>query len=132
VREFKTAAKRHEVFEGAEPIAFTLDGEEYTAYPPSPGQLALMLASQADSRDESENVAGIIDFFDGLLDDEGRDAIRRRLLDRDDPFDFDMVRDIIEGLFEEWSARPTKSPSASRTSQRSGGARSTAKRRSTE
>jgi hypothetical protein len=132
VREFKTAGRRAAtVIEDAEPIEFKVDGDVFTAYPPTAGQMAMMLAAQADSRDVPENVAGVIDFFDGLLDDEGRDTFRRRLLDRDDPFDFDMVNEIMEGLMEEWSARPTKSPSVSATSQRSGGPRSTAKRRST-
>jgi hypothetical protein len=132
LREFKTAGARSKpVIEDAEPITFKVDGDEFTAYPPTAGQMAMMLAAQAESRDVPENVAGVIDFFDGLLDEDGRDTFRRRLLDRDDPFDFDMVNEIMEGLMEEWSARPTKSPSVSATSQRSAGSRSTAKRRST-
>lgn len=132
MREFKTAGRRVQpAIEGAEPITFKIDGDEFTAYPPSAGQMAIMLASQADSRDVTENVAGVIDFLDGLLDDDAKEVFRRRLLDRDDPFDFDMVNEIMEGLMEEWSARPTKSPSVSATSQRSAGSRSTAKRRTT-
>jgi hypothetical protein len=129
VREFKTAGRRSKpAFEDAEPIEFKVDDDVFVAYPPSAGQMALMLAAQADSRDAAESVAGIIDFFDGMLEEDARETFRRRLMDRDDPFDFDMVNDIMEGLIEEWSARPTKSPSVSATSRGSGGPRSTAKR----
>jgi hypothetical protein len=129
-REFKTAARKTKptVFDDAEPLTFSIDGEEFTAYPPSAGQMAMLIAAQADSRDASESIAAIIDFLDGILDEDAQAMYRRRLLDREDPFDFDTVNDIVEGLVEEWSARPTKSPSASSSSRRSAGSRSTAKR----
>lgn len=129
MREFSTAGRRSEpAFPDALPIEFKVDGDVFMAYPPTAGAMAIMLAAQADSRDASESIAGIIDFFDGMLDEEAQVVFRRRLLDRDDPFDFDMVNEIMEGLIEEWSARPTKSPSASASSRADGGPRSTAKR----
>jgi hypothetical protein len=132
LREFTTAARRAApaAFDGAKPITFTIDGDEFTAHPPTPGQMALLVSAQAEGRDITTSMAAIIDFIDGLLDDDGREMYRRRLLDRDDPFDFDTVNDIMEGLMEEWSARPTKSPSDYASSPKSGGSRSTAKRRS--
>ncbi len=132
MREFKTAARRAapSAIEGAEPIEFSIDGDVFTAYPPSSGQLAMMIAAQADSREVAESVAAVIDFLDGILDEDAQETFRRRLLDREDPFDFDTVNEIVEGLIEEWSARPTKSPSASSSSRKSAGSRSTAKPRS--
>jgi hypothetical protein len=132
LREFKTAARKAPptAFENAEPIEFSIDGETFTAYPPSAGQLAMLTAAQADSRDVTESMAAIIDFLDGMLDEDAQAMYRRRLLDRDDPFDFDTVNDIVEGLIEEWSARPTKSPSVSSPSRKSAGSRSTARPRS--
>jgi hypothetical protein len=131
--EFKTAARRSapSALEGAKPIQFTIDGDEFTAYPPTPGQMAMLVAAQADSREVPESIAAVIDFLDGLFDDEAKDMYRKRLLDRDDPFDFDTVNEIVEGLLEEWSARPTKSPSDYASSRKSAGSKSTAKRRST-
>jgi len=132
VREFTTAARRSapSVIDGAEPIEFKVDGETYTAYPPSPGQLALLIAAQAKNREPEESIAAVIDFLDGILDEDAQAMFRRRLLDRNDPFDFDNVEQIMEGLIEEWSARPTSPPSASASSQANGGRKSTAKRRS--
>lgn len=131
-RAFTTSAKVAEsAFDGAMPITFTVDGDEFTAYPPTTGQFALLLAAQAETRDVSESMAGIIDFFNGMLDEDGQDTFRTRILDRDDPFDFDMVNDIMAGLIEEWTARPTPPPSVSASSRTSGGKRSTARPRST-
>lgn len=133
MREFKTAARKSAptFIEDAQPIEFAIDGETFTAYPPSPGQMAMLIAAQADSRDVSESMAAIIDFLDGILDEDAQAMYRKRLMDRNDPFDFDTVNDIVEGLVEEWSARPTKSPSVSSSSRRTAGSRSTAKRPST-
>lgn len=131
-RAFVTSAKAAvPAFEGAVPITFTIDGDEFVAYPPTPGQFALLLAAQADSRDVAESMAGIIDFLNGMLDEDGQTVFRERLLDRDDPFDFDMVNEIVAGLIEEWTARPTPPPSASASSRTSGGRKSTARPRST-
>ena len=105
MREFSTAGRKApEAFENAAPIEFTIDGEEFTAYPPTPGQVAMLMVAQA--------------------------MFRRRLMDRDDPFDFYMVEEIVEGLIEEWSDRPTQPSSASSSSRPTGGTRSTAKPRS--
>jgi len=133
MRSFTTAGKQtsEETFEGAEPLKFVLDDSEYIAYPPTPAQFAVFMSSQAESRESQDHVAGVIDFFDGLLEEEARRTFRRRLLDRDDPFDFDMVQEIMEWLVEEWAARPTKPSSDSPSSRTTTGPRSTAKRRST-
>ena len=130
MREFSTAARRSAplALEGSEPIEFTVDGDKYTAYPPTPGQFMLLMSAQAKGRDEVESVASIIDFLDGILDENAQADFRRRLMDRDDPFDFDTVTQIMEGLIEEWSARPTQSPSASSSSPANGGRKSTARR----
>ena len=126
MKEFTTAARRSApaAIDGSEPIQFTVDGEEFTAYPPTPGQFMMLMSAQAKGRDEVESVASIIDFLDGILDDNAQAMFRRRLLDRNDPFDFDTITTIMEGLIEEWSARPTKSPSGSTRSRSPGGQKS--------
>jgi hypothetical protein len=131
VRDFSTAGQGNKsAFDGAQPIEFKIDDDEFIAYPPTPGQAALFMAAQAKNRDVADSVAGVIDFFDGLLDEDGQALFHQRLLDRDDSLDFDIVSEIIEALFEEWSARPTQPSSASTSSRKSAGSRSTAKPRS--
>jgi hypothetical protein len=129
--EFVTAARQHpeSAIADAEPITFTVDGEEFTAHPPTPGQLALIMAAQT-SRSMTERIAAIIDFMDCLLDESGQERFRDRLMDRDDPFDVEQVQEVISGLMEEWTARPTQRSSDSSSSQASTGRSSTVKRRS--
>lgn len=117
------------VIDGAEPITFTVDGEEFTAYPPTPAQYAYHVREQA-SGDPSRQIAGIINFLDMLLDEQGRKRFEERLLDRDDDFDLDEVSEVIQGLVEEWSSRPTSKASGSSSSPNGGGRTSTGKRRS--
>lgn len=133
MKEFVTAGRRskNSVFDNAEPVTFKVDDDEFTAYPPTEGQMALMMAAQANNRETSDHVAGVIDFFDGLLDEETQKIFRERLMDRDDPFDFDLVQEIMESLIEEWSGRPTQSPRGSTPSRPTTGRKSTARQRST-
>ena len=133
MKSFSTAGKNaaESDIEGAEPITFIVDGSEFTAYPPTSGQFALMLSAQASHRGIADKVAAMIDFFDGMLEEEDQQVFRRRLLDRRDPMDFDMVEEIMEYLIEEWSARPTQPPHESSSSPPATGRKSTAKRPST-
>ena len=132
MKAFSTAGKHtsDDGFEGAEPLQFEVDGISFTAYPPTSAQFALFMASQASNRTMADQLAAVIDFFDGMLEEESQRLFRDRLLDRDDPFDFVMVQDIMEWLIEEWSANPTQSQPDSVSSPPTTGRRSTAKRHS--
>lgn len=122
-------APRRSIIDGAEPITFTVDDDEFTALPPTPEQFAWHIREQ-NHKDLSRRVASIINFLDGLLVDDSKERFNERLLDPDDPMDMEMVSDIIAGLIEAWSANPTESPSGSSSSRKSTGGNSTAKRRS--
>lgn len=126
-----TNRKADESFEGAEPIVFQIDDDQFTASPPTSTQFALLLAVQSERKDVSDKMAGLIDFVDGLLSLEDRRTFRRRLLDRDDRLDLELVEEILEDLIEEWAERPTEASSASISSRRRTGPSSTAKQRST-
>jgi hypothetical protein len=131
MREFKSAAESQTLEElGTEPISFKIDEDEFTAYPPTPAQFALFMASQGSNTEPTDQIAGVIDFFNGLLPDDQRMLFRRRLLDRDDPLGLEMIMDVVAWLSEEWSARPTESPSDSTPQRQRTGTRSTAKRSS--
>ena len=115
--------------DGAEPIEFDLDGESFTAYPPTPEQFAFHVREQSH-RDATRRISSVINFLDGLLDAHGRERFEERLLDRDDPFGLDDVNTIIGGLIEEWTANPTEPPLSSAPSPPTTGKKSTAKQRS--
>lgn len=134
MREFTTAAK--EPIED-EVIVFTVrrnpsadpeyvpEIKELKAFRPSDGQLAVLMASFGKGSDEVETVAGPLNFFDSILDDDGRRYILDRMLDPKDPFGPGECSQIMEGLIEEWSGRPTQPPSGSTSSQPNGGQNST-------
>jgi hypothetical protein len=155
VREFSTAARVAVVRdEGDRPLPVTIkvDDREVTFQPATEGQIALILAALSDTSGALNGIATVINFFFSLLDpdrldvddeedDDFQAVVRRldddvryfklRLLDSKDPFDGGDIVDIVVHLIEEWTGNPTKQPSDFMQSQKSGGQKSTAKRRST-
>lgn len=101
---------------------------EVVAYPPDEGQFAVLLATTGRGVSASDRVAGMINFFVNILDDEGADYLIGRLLTptRKDPFGIEQVEEILERLTNAWTGNPTPEPSASQPSPSSDGPRSTA------
>jgi hypothetical protein len=132
VKEFNVAVAELEAEQqgedGKEPEGtkhFSIDGNECTAYKPGDGQLAVLMAATGRHSSQQEQVAGIINFFASVLDDESNAYVVARLLNRKDPFGLEQVQEIMEWLIAEWSGRPTKSSPASTPSQQTTGQRST-------
>lgn len=125
MREFETALKAVTDTDTDDGMEFAVDGEVLHCYRPSDGQLAVLMASVSRSQSTANQIAGIINFFVEVLDDDSHAYLVGRLLDRRDPFGLQEVQAIMEWMIEEWTGRPTSSPSASTPSRRSGGRRST-------
>lgn len=128
MKEFSTAiseAERQDDEDNA--MEFSVDGTLCRAYRPSDGQLAFLMASTGRHSSDSEQIAGLINFFVAVLDDDSHNYVVSRLLDRRDPFGLEQVQAIMEWMVEEWSGRPTKSPSVSTPSPPNTGRSSTAK-----
>lgn len=104
-------------------ITFQIDGDELIAHPPTSGQLALFLTGTGGGVGA---VQSMFDFLDAVLDEEGVDIVREKL---QEGVELALITDIINYLIEEWTARPTKSSTASTASRKSTGSRSTAKPR---
>jgi len=126
MKEFTTAAKAAVAEDDDGVITFMVDDLEVKAYQPSSGQMAMVYQALSDYNSDQRKVAGIIDFFFGLLDNDAEQALGRRLLSREDPFDLDQVTEIISWLVEEWAGRPTQSSSGSTRSPTPIGPKSTA------
>lgn len=109
MKEFTTAAREApaSALDGAEALQFTLDGKEMTIYPPTPGQIALIMHAQTSGSTASA-IASVIDFVDAVLDKDGSAYFRERLLSRDDDFDIENVQEILDWAMEEWAGRPTE------------------------
>lgn len=135
MREFHTAVKANldEDVEGV--IEFPIieedaDGNEVgrqicRAFPPDTSQVAVAMAGVGRHVETTVKVATIIDFFNEVLDDSSSAYMRRRLLDRRDPFGLEQVSEILKALMEEWTGRPTQEPQGSSQRQGSSGPSST-------
>jgi len=137
MKEFVTAVERDDDPQLADDVTFMVrgipdlvDDREVTAHSPTSGQLTLFMAVAGDTIDTPEAMATSINFLFSLLDPSDYSYLKRRLLKRDDPFGAKEIADILIYLIEEWSARPTQSPSDSPTSRSRGGRSSTARRSS--
>lgn len=117
MREFVTAVAQ-EVQAEKDPITFVVkrtDAEgavveerELVAHYPTDGQVMMLMASMGRHTGMSDKIAGFIDFFVEVLDDDGHQYIVSRLLDREDEFGMSEVSDIMAYLMEEWGGRPTR------------------------
>lgn len=99
--------------------------QKVTAYLPQGGQLAMLLASVGRGQTEEQRIAGYINFFVNVLDDEGANLIERRLLSRKDPFGIKTVEKILDDLVLDWSGHPTQRQSDSASSPPTDGPKST-------
>lgn len=77
-------------------------------HPPKNGQVALLMASMGRRSSFNDKMAGVIDFFVGILDESDYDYVVDRLLDARDDLGIEEVTAVLEWLTEEWSGRPTK------------------------
>lgn len=106
--------------------AKTKEGEvELLAYQPDEAQFAVLMATTGRGTTAADRIAGIINFFVNILDEEGADYLTGRLLDRKDPFGIKNVEDIMEWLSTEWTGNPTQEPSGSTQSPSNDGPKST-------
>lgn len=126
MKDFITAVKDVEdQDEGTDgQIVFMVDDWEVTAYRPGTGQLGVLMAMTLNTS-ETEQIAGIINFFASVLDDASHHHLVRRMLDRRDPFGIEEVTEIMQGLVEEWTGHPTQQPTASTRSSGQSGSAST-------
>lgn len=124
--EFTTAVKETEQEEDENDIIeFDLDGVLCTAYRPTGGQMAMLMAMTTKHSSDEESIAGLVTLFVNLLDDESSAMVVNRMFDRKDPFGLADIDKITRSLIEEWSARPTEPPSDSASSPPNTGPKST-------
>jgi hypothetical protein len=127
LKEFTTAIEKAESQDEEATLEFNIDGVLCHAFHPGDGQLAYLLASTGRHSTGQEQIAGLINFFVAVLDDDSHTYVVNRLLDRKDQFGLEQVQAIMEWMVAEWSTRPTKSPSGSTPSPPSTGRSSTEK-----
>lgn len=137
MKEFTSAARRHEDDEQEEPIAFKVNDREFRSKRPTPGQLAIFMDSVVGKRDGDEAagvsvVDGVFSFLRGVLLDDGYDVMRRMIqMGEIDIIDLaggdeDGQEGIIDWIAEQSAdGRPTGPSTDSSKSPEKGGRRST-------
>jgi hypothetical protein len=109
----------------ADILRFKIDKTEIVCFRPNDGQIAMLLASTSRYTKFETRLAGMIDFMVGTMDDDSREYVVARLMDRDDEFGMEQMEEILEWMVEEWVARPTQPPSDSSPSPKNDGERLT-------
>lgn len=132
MREFSTAVTAHDDSEDVvtSPVTFKIDGREVTFRGATSSEVFMLMAAVSDTSSLGESIATSINVLYELMEDNDRRWLKRRLFDRSDPMNPEQIAEYIHGLVEEWSARPTESPSDSLESSPPSGSGSTAKPRS--
>jgi hypothetical protein len=86
----------------AEEQPFTIDGETYTAVRPKDAAYAFLSQAAARTSNNGDKVVAVFTFLDMALTEESASRLRDRLMDRDDPFQFEDAADIMGRLVEHW------------------------------
>jgi hypothetical protein len=125
VKEFSTAAEKQDETTDEADLIFMLDDHEMRAYKPTEGQFALVMMALGRHASNTEQFAGVIDFFVNVLDGPSQQYVMDRMASRENVIPMEDIVAMLEWMVEEWGGRPTQSPSASTPSRRSGGRKST-------
>jgi hypothetical protein len=125
MREFVTAAEKSEETEEEADLHFVLDEQELRAYKPTEGQFALLMMAMGKYATNTDQISAVMDFFIKVMDEPSQRYIIERMGSRDNVIPIATIVDIMEWMIEEWGGRPFQNPSASTSSRRSGGRKST-------
>jgi len=88
------------------PLTFDIDGDKYQ-YTFTPPKTAAMVMPMLDSDNDLDAAKAFFAWLDKGLDEEDRDHLLARLNNDTDDLDFDDLEDIVEGIVEAVSGRPT-------------------------
>jgi hypothetical protein len=119
-----SVAEANDDVEDAMPFQIEGDDTQLYAYPPTEGQLVLLVGAVGDA-EPGQQAATVITVFWSLLEENTAAILRRRLGDRHDSFGLADIMNIIEWIVEETTARPTQSSLASLPSRATSGHLST-------
>lgn len=108
---FEVAAEKEALIEDTG-LEFSFEkgpkGRKIKVHPPNSGQVAILMARMGRHSTFNDKMAGVIDFFVGILDEADYDYVVNRLLDPKDNLGIEEIQSVMEWLLEEWTGRPTK------------------------
>lgn len=89
-----------------DPITFDLGGDKHV-YTFAPPKQASMVLKVLDSESDIGAAKAAFQWLDEGLSEEDQQHLEARLRDPEDDLDFDVLEDIVTGLVEKVSGRPT-------------------------
>lgn len=108
---FEVAAEKEALIEDTG-LTFSFEkgvkARKIKVHPPTSGQVAILMSRLGRHSTMNDKMAGVIDFFVGILDEQDYDYVVNRLLDARDPLGIEEIQSVMEWLMEEWTGRPTK------------------------
>ena len=125
MREFVTAVEKSEQAEEEADLIFKIDDHELRAYKPTDGQFALLVMAMGRHASNTDQFAGVIDFFLNVLDEPSQQYVIKRMMTRTEIIPIEQIVEILEWMIEEWGGRPFQRPSGSTSSPQNGGRKST-------
>lgn len=127
LKEFITAVEESETPQEEPSLVFTIDDHEMRAYKPTEGQYALLVMVMGRHASQTDQFAGVIDFFMQVLDEPSQHYVIERMMSRTNVIPLNTIVSVLRWMVEEWGGRPLESPSGSTTSRPKGGKKSTAR-----
>lgn len=109
---FKDFGKGKETSASAEPISFTLHGENFECLPRLQGKVLLEFVELANSDNASDSAKVTRTFFKKVLVDDSFTRFDALLEDKDKIVSVETLGEIIGWLLEEYSDRPNQQPEA--------------------
>jgi len=88
--------------EPRETAVFEVDGVKYTATQPSDGEWSMLLASLDPHATIGQRTNATLSFIQACVDPGGWMQLHHRLTTPDDPFDVNMLANIVAALITRW------------------------------
>jgi hypothetical protein len=95
-----------------EPIVFKLHDEEFTCVPEIQGSFMLDIVKNSNSDDGAKTATIILEFFEGVLEDESFVRFNALIKDKHRVVKIDTLSEIVGWLISEYSGRPEEQPEA--------------------
>ena len=109
-----------------EPLAFSLEGQEFECRPAINGATLLKFVADADSNEGGRSATALLDFFSRALKSEDAERFKALIDDPDTLIQIETIGEIAAWLVEQYTDRPTQEPSNSSSGSGRTGRKSTA------
>lgn len=98
-----------------EPLSFELNEETFNCKAALQGGYLLKFVAEADSDQGGRSSEALLGFFEYVMEKDEFERWNKMLDDPENIIDIEVIGEIVAYLIEEYTSRPTKRPSRSRS-----------------